>query len=217
MRHDFYVNGTLKATSFQRVQAAPEHPESESSAEVGLPADNCEYTDPWDNFWSDDCATQQDIDDGVSALVVIEEEADKAVEDFDAALETHCFSNPEDEVCEFLVVHRGGGEQGSDAFAMDVAPNPFAGGGMMEIDLAAFDWTKATYCASGRSGSCFTTGLFASIGVAGWIGTKYGAWAVMTSVVLPPAAAVNWAVFAAVTAGAAAAYGVTAFVQCLHQ
>jgi hypothetical protein len=234
-RRDYFVSGKLRFSVFVSVSAAdkldsPAQPSSEwsepgeeieeLSANLSL-STYCEYTDPvTQEFFSGDCATQQEIDDGLAAIAAMDSEIEAALIEQE---EVHA------EYCEAILMEIDPEEPEEDEIGCDPSNNaamqakqslqegPMTGAMSDEESLEGLQPVSTSdHGVLAVRGECAAQAIFGSIAVITWIGAKYGAVAVMTTAGLP-ASAVPWAVFGALTTGAAAAYGVATYIQCMQE
>lgn len=223
-RRDYYVSGQLKLSVVVSVPAGeePSRPALSSSAEfntpegdaeevhVSAPSNYCEYTDPeTSEFFSGDCATQQEIDDALIAIAAVESEIEWVSLELDETFEEYCAN-----ITEITVRWEEGCEsQNFSTLFHQSAPDA----GLLPYGESA---DTVYECSSSDSAtlsdvSCAAEIYFAGLAVAGWFGTKYAALAVMTAIA-PPAAAVAWAAFGVIAGGASAAFGVASAIQCMR-
>lgn len=181
--------------------------------------DWCEYYSEESGYIEGECATQQALDEAAATIAAMDAEITGAQQEVE--LVEYCLMNPDDyETCSeqttlgnapSVVLADAGWpapgagvldlEDGSNDLADPFALDPFARGSACvpgntptEVEVAG---------SPGRSTSCTNEAAQAAIGVVAWVGSKAAAAAVM-SAAAPPATAVGWAVFGALTSGWAA-------------
>jgi hypothetical protein len=229
LRKDYFLEGSLRASYFIDTVSAPIHQLAEGQLPTG-PSDgamsagwpsqvNCYYTDPWGTIWTDECATQQEIDDGVAALIVLDYEATRIIDELAQITPDYCaviggypsvlqYPEETDEPCYFL----------DPAAEMESARGPSVSGLWGNAAAPQSSFMLASNLCSDTPTSrrpCFMEGVQAGVASAFWIGSKYGAIAVLTSAT-PTTGAVGWAVFGAAASGFALAGAAASFIACVR-
>jgi hypothetical protein len=176
--------------------------------------DYCEYTDPESSqFFSGDCATQQDLDDLAATVATVDTEVEGAQAESDAALETYC-EHPDPNDSETCLLSRAPPEvspvfhvegDGDVPLHIDVLQRP-----------APCPTEPAIAAANSENSGCVGQAIAAGAGFGGWIATKYAALAIWQTPDAP-VAAVGWGIFACVAAGASAGWAFADFIDCLQR
>ena len=181
----------------------------------------CEYNSPESGYLSGECATQQEIDDAALTIAVLDQEiqmqnADVVAEGGCDAFNESCgeptrdSENDNASALDFteLSMLADAGENDS-ALGWDVMT--FQG---FPCESAALDSGANALRGATEIGSCADAAAQAVIGVGAWVGAKVAAYYVMTAAVPPPAAAVGWAIFGAMTTGWAAGSAISSYYTC---
>ncbi len=86
---------------------------------------DCDYTDDESNYWSGECATEQDIEDATIVALSMDAESEAVVNQEDSEIASYCLSHNEDELC-------AAQEESGKSFAIGdmTGPNAFGGGGL---------------------------------------------------------------------------------------
>jgi len=182
---------------------------------------DCSMTSPYDNlYYEGDCATEEDIDDGMAAIAAMDAEInyDYAEASCDPASDPQqCGASddalgPEANVSapryESVDMREDGSENSAlpDFVDLSLVSGCTASG---PIDAAG----KPDAHGNTRRG-CVQQGLDAAAGILGWGLAKYGAYLVLTSVEVPPVGAVVAAVAGSILAGWGAVSGVASYLTC---
>jgi hypothetical protein len=238
-RRDYFVSGKLRLSAFVSASAAANvdvdaEPSPEPRQEPGRAGEEteedllhpyCEYTHPETNeFFSGECATQQEVDDAYAAIAAMDTEIEAALLEQETVHEEYCETLTE------ILEEPAADEEGCDPSSAAQPPMTVQQSSPDETPFDAM-WGEESLETlrlssisddgiPGVPGRCEAVAIFSAITVVGWVGSKWGAIHVltaMTTVTPPPASAVAWAVFFSLTAGAGAAFAVASYIECMEE
>lgn len=199
--------------------------------EAASTVDWCEYYSAESGYIEGECATEQELDEAAATIAAMDAELTGAQEEVELA--EYCLMNPDDhETCSEQTTFYSEPElAGVEAIWALATPSNLEDSRDDSFEATAFrplhlnapcafaEPTPADALAPLNTkavASCANEAAQAAIGVAAWVGSKFAAAAVM-SAAAPPAAAVGWAVFGALTSGWAAASALASYLECLNE
>jgi hypothetical protein len=223
VRRDYFVKGKLKYTFFFSTDRGASHAEVAATNSESTPGN--EQTDdtaagasssppaPLARADCDDgdCATQEDIDDAISAVAAMQDDIDADEGEAAAMQSDYCSVTAIDpDLC---------GSHTHEVSSFDASAQEWGISGPEDAESPLEIWTcrksPATafgYATSGNS--CAGDGIFAALGVGAWIASKAALWDVVTAVEVS-SAGLGAALFGALAAGAMAGYGIGTFINCM--
>lgn len=231
-RRDFYVRGTLKLSVFGATDAADPMPQRFATWRGGVPSAQSasSLTASSDEDWCttefqgvvyyDECATQQDVDDGWATIAALDYEVDGLESQFNAAIASHCGGDPY--ACDDLPEPESGEEEiGAPTVVAGGIPGRVQDHLLLDARLRPSDDEDCGHSGSphlvvASGGDCAVAAISAVAGLYGFGLAKDAAVGLLTSAVKVTARrALLVGLGGTVTAALSVGIGVGAFLECL--